>query len=134
MLLRASAKADTDTTEMQPLADGCQLQHCKPFSPASTSVSNIQANWFLKHCMQCIAQPDTTLFDCTLYPMQYPYDPGILPSSANQCILGEGYLIKDTLVVDMACSSSAACEPQTQSWLTLMASFVCIKTYTHLTF
>ncbi len=24
--------------------------------------------------------------------MQYPYDPGILPSSANQCILGKVYL------------------------------------------
>ena len=29
------------------------------------------------------AQPNTTLLDCTLYLMQYPYDPGILPSSAN---------------------------------------------------
>jgi len=24
--------------------------------------------------------------------MQYPYDPGTLPSSANQCILGKVYL------------------------------------------
>ena len=30
--------------------------------------------------------------DCTLYLMQYPYDPGISPSSANYCILGKVYL------------------------------------------
>jgi len=42
------------------------------------------------HCMH--AQPDTTLLDCILYLMQYPYDPGMLPSSANQCILGKVYL------------------------------------------
>ena len=34
------------------------------------------------------------LLGCILYPTltQYPYDPGTLPSSANQCILGNVYL------------------------------------------
>ncbi len=32
------------------------------------------------------------LLDCILYLMQYPYDPGTLPSSANQSILGNVYL------------------------------------------
>jgi len=46
----------------------------------------------LRDAFQCIAQPNPTLLDCILYPMQYPYDPGTLPSSANQCILGKVYL------------------------------------------
>ena len=29
------------------------------------------------------AQPNATLLDCILYPMQDPYDPGTLPSSAK---------------------------------------------------
>jgi len=33
-----------------------------------------------------------SLLDCMLYPTQYLYDPGTLPSSANQCILGNVYL------------------------------------------
>jgi len=34
------------------------------------------------------------LLDCILYLQltQYPYDPGTLPSSANQCIFGNMYL------------------------------------------
>ena len=32
---------------------------------------------------QCIAQPNTTLLECILCRMQYPYDPGTLPSSAG---------------------------------------------------
>ncbi len=32
------------------------------------------------------------LLDCILYLTQYLYDPGILPSSANQCMLGKVYL------------------------------------------
>ncbi len=34
------------------------------------------------------------LFDCILYLTltQYPYDPGTLPGSADQCILGNVYL------------------------------------------
>ncbi len=32
------------------------------------------------------------LLDCILYLTQHPYDPGTLPSSANQCILGNVYL------------------------------------------
>ncbi len=30
----------------------------------------------------CIVLPDATLLDRVLYLMRYPYDPGILPSSA----------------------------------------------------
>ena len=37
----------------------------------------------LRDAFQCIAQPNTTLLDCILYGMQYPCDPGTLPSSAN---------------------------------------------------
>ncbi len=37
----------------------------------------------LRDAFQCIAQPNTTLLDCILYQMQYPYDPGTLTSSAN---------------------------------------------------
>ncbi len=40
----------------------------------------------------CIAQPYTTLLDCKMHLMQHLYDPGILTSSANQCILGKVYL------------------------------------------
>jgi len=32
------------------------------------------------------------LLDCMLYLTHYLYDPGTLPSSANQCILGNVYL------------------------------------------
>jgi len=32
------------------------------------------------------------LLDCMLYLTQYLYDPGTLPTSANQCILGNVYL------------------------------------------
>ncbi len=46
----------------------------------------------LRAAFQCIAQPKTTLLECILYLMQHLYDPGILPSCANQCILGKVYL------------------------------------------
>jgi len=41
--------------------------------------------------LSSLTQP---LLGCRLYlPLtQYPYDPGALPSSANQCILGKMYL------------------------------------------
>ncbi len=41
--------------------------------------------------LRSLTQP---LVDCILYLTltQYPYDPGTLPSSANQCILGNVYL------------------------------------------
>ncbi len=39
---------------------------------------------------QCISmQPNTTLIGILYLTLtQYPYDPGPLPSSANQCMLG----------------------------------------------
>ena len=37
----------------------------------------------LRDAFQCIAQPKTTFLDCILYLMQFPYDPGVLPSSVN---------------------------------------------------
>ncbi len=37
----------------------------------------------LQDAFESIAQPNTTLLVCILYPVQYPYDPGTLPSSAN---------------------------------------------------
>ena len=41
--------------------------------------------------LRSLTQP---LLDCILYLTltQYPYDPGTLPSSANQCVLGKVYL------------------------------------------
>ncbi len=44
-----------------------------------------------------MAQPNTTFAWMHTYTVsntksQYPYDPGTLPSSANQCILGNVYL------------------------------------------
>ena len=45
------------------------------------------------NAFQCIAQPDTTFACyCILYLTQHLYDPGTLPSSANQSILGKVYL------------------------------------------
>ena len=41
----------------------------------------------------------TTLLECKLYLMQKLYDLGNVPSSANQCILGNGY--------DMRCKSGS---------------------------
>ena len=46
----------------------------------------------LRNAFHCIAQPNTSLLDCILYPMQYPYDPGTLPRFATYCILGKVYL------------------------------------------
>ncbi len=40
----------------------------------------------------CFASRDTTLLDCTLHLMQYLYDPGVVTSCANQCILGKVHL------------------------------------------
>ena len=40
----------------------------------------------------CIAQPHTTMLERILYLMQNLCDPGILPRSANQCILWKVYL------------------------------------------
>ena len=43
--------------------------------------------------LRCISTHcNTTVLDCILYLMQYLYNPGILPSSANYCILGTVYL------------------------------------------
>jgi len=63
------------------------------------------------------------LLDCMLYLTQYLYDPGILPSSANQCILGNVYLrsnlpralqelCKGPLLLFHNDASSPACAPQ----------------------
>ncbi len=49
----------------------------------------------LRDAFRCIAQPNTTLLDCILYSMQYPYDPGTLLRSANYCTLGKVYLGSD---------------------------------------
>ena len=43
----------------------------------------------IRDAFQCIAQPTTALQDCIL---SLPLHPGILPGSANQCILGDMYL------------------------------------------
>ena len=48
-----------------------------------------------ENTLRRIARPNTTLLDCTLNLTQHFYDPGILPSSANQCNVGEVYLKLD---------------------------------------
>ena len=40
----------------------------------------------------CIAQPNTILLDCIVHLMRHLYGPGILLSSANQCIFGKLHL------------------------------------------
>ncbi len=53
-------------------------------SSCSVSKSTLHdCKYSLRDAFQCIAQPNTTLLDCILCLMQYLYDPGILPSSAN---------------------------------------------------
>ncbi len=51
---------------------------------------------FVHHCFEtdCTKTRSLTqpLLDCILYLTQYLYDPGTLPSSANQCILAKVYL------------------------------------------
>ena len=63
-----------------------------PQARISSTVQNCKYCQVNVVILQCIAQPNTTLLDCILYLMQYLYDPGILPSSANYCILGKVYL------------------------------------------
>ncbi len=41
------------------------------------------------NALRSLTQP---LLDCILYLTQHPYDPGTLPGSADQCILGNVYL------------------------------------------
>jgi len=102
--------------------------------PCEYNVSNIQAiaNWLLKHCMQCnalhsLTQPCLTAYCiwCNTPVIQACYQALQISVSLGKCIWIQS--IKETLIVDMASSSSAACEPQTQSWVTLMVRFVCNK-------
>ena len=50
------------------------------------------ANVYQANACQCIARPNIALLDCMLCLTQYLYDPGILPGSADWCILGKVYL------------------------------------------
>ena len=53
-------------------------------SSFSVSDSTLRdCKYSFRDAFQCIAQPNTALLDCILYRMQYRYDPGTLPSSAN---------------------------------------------------
>jgi len=61
----------------QQLSTSAFLHDCKYSLPMHFNAS------------RSLTQP---LLDCMLYLTQYPYDPGTLPSSANQCILGNVYL------------------------------------------
>lgn len=49
------------------------------------------------NAFQCIAELTQPLFECILSLKQYPYDPGTLVGSANQCILGNEYLRSNLL-------------------------------------
>ena len=53
------------------------------YCPTHDQTTLHDCKYSLRDAFQCIAQPNTTLLDCILYLMQYPYDPGTLPSSAN---------------------------------------------------
>ncbi len=48
------------------------------------------------------------LLDCILYLTQYLYDPGTLPSSANQCTLGKVYLRSNLSRIQMIMLGSAS--------------------------
>ncbi len=55
---------------------------CRDYCLSNFSVSGStlhDCKYSLRDAFQCIAQPNTTLL---LYPIQYFYDPGTLPSSA----------------------------------------------------
>ena len=45
-------------------------------SGTRTPAQHKTCKYSLRGACQCIAQPNTTLLDCILYLMQYPYDPG----------------------------------------------------------
>ena len=51
----------------------------------------LKGSWELSCLCQFNMYIQATL-DCTLCLMQYPYDPGISPSCAKQCIIGKVYL------------------------------------------
>ena len=79
----APVKLQQSATDVNKRHDCC----LSSFSVSDSFLRNCK--YSLRDASQCIAQPNTTLLDCILYPMQYLYDPGTLPSSANQCILGK---------------------------------------------
>ena len=72
----------------QPQTDN-QLQTLQMFLSSFKSAALItyhDCKDSLQVAFQCIAQHITTLHDCNA--ILYLYDPGVLPGSANQCILG----------------------------------------------
>ncbi len=70
------------TVSLAPTVSNKRHVYC--LSSFSVSDSTLHdCKYSLRGAFQCIAQPNTTLLDCILYQMQYVYDPGILPSSAN---------------------------------------------------
>ncbi len=65
------------------------------FLSHTTCVSFICAFRCVLHILLCGLMITLTVFDCILYLMQYLYDPNILLSSANWCILRNVYLRSD---------------------------------------
>ena len=73
--------------DCQPCPNSPNRRHDCCLGSFSVSDSTLHdCIYSLRDARQCIAQPNTTLLDCILYLVQYLYDPGISPSSANQCI------------------------------------------------
>ena len=94
--------------------------HCQPRRNSQQQtlalfLSSFQSQQILRNCKywhfsasRGLTQP---LLDCILYLtlIQYPYDPGTLPSSAGQCILGKVYLrsnLSSNPLTTMSSSSS----------------------------
>ena len=64
----------------------CTIYHCLQLSlPCHTHAQNFDIA--LRNACQCTAQPNTTLLDCILYLMQYPYDLLGHGVSLGKCIL-----------------------------------------------
>jgi len=85
------------------LALTCHLECTNPCD----SSTHHDCSHSLRHAFQCIARPNKTCSDKLLYLAYYLYDPGILPGSADQCILWSMLLMSNLL--RLPCGSEVLC-------------------------
>ncbi len=57
-----------------PVSNCCRRHYCCHSSFSVSESTLHDCKYSLRDAFQCIAQPTTTLLDCMLYLMQYPYD------------------------------------------------------------
>ena len=81
VLTLVAGRRDSTVSLALTVSNRCHVCCLSSFSVSDSTLHDCK--YSLRDAFQCIAQPNTTLLDCMLYPMQYLYDPGILPSSAN---------------------------------------------------